>query len=109
MKMKSIKITISTCIVFAVLATGSAHASTVRGRLVHANGSPAAGFAVTVYNPQTGRSSPAHTGPDGMYYLYNVRAGSYYLEVWISAGGKPVLYQITVGEPYADVAQIGVP
>jgi hypothetical protein len=107
--MKSINITISTWIVFALLATGSAHASTVRGRLVHANGSPAAGLSVTVYNPQTGRSSPAHTGPDGMYYLYNVRSGSYNLEVWTSPGGKPVVYQITVSEPYADVAQIGVP
>lgn len=107
--MKNITITISTWIVFAVLAIGSAHASTVRGRLVHANGSPAAGFAVTVYNPQTGRSSPAHTGPDGMFYLYNVRPGSYYLEVWTAPGGKPVVYQVTVGEPYADVAQIGVP
>jgi hypothetical protein len=91
------------------LGTGLANASTVRGRLVHANGYPAAGVAVTVFNQQLGRSSPAYAGPDGMYYLYNIPAGYYYLEVWIYPGGAPVVYQIQVFEPYTDIPQIGVP
>lgn len=94
---------------FVVLSTAVANAATVRGRLVHANGYPGAGMAVTVFNQQMGRSSPAYAGPDGMYYIYNVPAGYYYLEVWIYAGGAPVVYQISVGEPYTDIPPIGVP
>ena len=97
------------CILFIILTTGLGNAATVRGRLVHANGYPAAGVAVTVSNQQVGRSSPAYAGADGMYYLYNVPPGYYYLEVWIYPGGAPVVYQIQVIDPYTDTAQIGVP
>jgi hypothetical protein len=97
------------CLAFVVLTTGLASAATVRGRLIHANGYFAAGVAVTVFNPQLGRSSPAYTGPDGMYYLYNVPPGYYNLEIWINPGGAPIVYQIQVGEPYTDIPQIGVP
>jgi hypothetical protein len=94
---------------FSLLATGSAVAATIRGRLVHSNGYPAGGVAVTVVNQTVGRSSPAYAGPDGMYYLYNVPAGYYYLEVWINGGGQPIVYQIRVVEPYTDIPPIAVP
>jgi hypothetical protein len=97
------------CLLFSSLTAGSAHAATVRGRLVHANGYPAAGVAVTVFNQQVGRSSPAYAGPDGMYYLYNVRPGIYYVEVWVRASGPPVVYQIRVVEPYTDIPPIRTP
>jgi hypothetical protein len=97
------------CLLFVVLSTALASAATVRGRLTHANGYPAAGVAVTVYNQAVGRSSPAYVGADGMYYLYNVPPGYYYLEVWINPGGVPVVYQIEIVEPYTDVRPIGVP
>jgi hypothetical protein len=86
-----------------------AGASTVRGRLVHSNGYPAAGVAVTVVNQSVGRSSPAYAGPDGMYYLYNVPPGVYYLEVWVYPGAAPMVYQIQVVEPYTDIPQVGIP
>src|SRR5437588_22985 len=86
-----------------------ANAATVRGRLVHANGYPAAGVAITVVNQQVGRSSPAYVGPDGMYYLYNIPPGYYYLEVWIYPGAPPQVYQIQVFEPYTDIPPTGVP
>ena len=96
--------------VLVVLTAGLANAATVRGRLIHgSNGYPAAGVAVTVYNQGVGRSSPAYTGTDGMYYLYNVPPGYYYLEVWIYPGGAPIVYQIQVAEPYTDIPPTGVP
>ncbi len=99
------------CAVLLVVMAQAASAATVHGRLVHAgNGYPAAGVPVTVYNQNLGRSSPANSGPDGMYYLYNVPAGNNnYLEVWMYPGAQPVVYQIQVVEPYTDIPQIAVP
>jgi Carboxypeptidase regulatory-like domain len=96
-------------VLLVFLVTGSANAATVRGRLVHSNGYPAAGVAVTVFSQGTGRSSPAYTGGDGMYYLNNVPPGYYYLEVWSYPGGAPAVYQIQVYEPYTDIPPTGVP
>ncbi len=92
----------------------AATAATVRGRLIrYVNGGqyPAGGMAVTVYNQYTGRSSPAYTGPDGMYYLYYVPPGGYYLEVWTSRDPRvpPTVYPVQVVEPYTDIPQIAVP
>jgi hypothetical protein len=96
-------------IVFICSAVGAANAATVRGRLLHQNGYPAAGVAVTVYNQTMGRSSPAFAGADGMYYLYNIPPGNYYLEVWIYPNSPPVVYQIQVAEPYTDIPPTSVP
>jgi hypothetical protein len=96
------------CSVLLVVVAQAAGAATVRGRLIHAGNSyPAAGLAVTVYNQGLGRSSPAYSGADGMYYLYNIPPGYYYLEVWI--GAQPMVYQVQVIEPYVDIPQIIVP
>lgn len=100
------KLPVCLCILFLVTA---ANAATIRGRLIHSNGYPAGGIAVTVYNANTGRSSPAYTGGDGMYYIYNVPAGPYYLEVWVYPGSPPVVYQVQIGEPYTDLPQVMVP
>lgn len=94
--------------VFLWFTAALVSASTVRGRLVRSNGYPATGVAVTVVNQQIGRSSPAYAGPDGMYYLYNVPAGYYYLEVWVNPS-SPIVYQIQVLDPLTDVVQIVVP
>jgi hypothetical protein len=96
---------------FLILVSAAASAATVRGRLVHAANQYAAapGIAVTIYNQYVGRSSPAYSDVNGMYYLYNIPAGTYYLELWIHPGGNPVVYPITVGEPYTDIPQIPMP
>jgi hypothetical protein len=91
-----------------------ASSATVRGQLdrVASNGahSPAAGVTVTVRNQSGGRSVPVRTGQDGLYYLYNVSAGSYTLEVWASSDAKvpPKSYPITVVEPLTDIPPIAV-
>jgi hypothetical protein len=92
-----------------VVGAGLANAATVRGRLVHKNGSPAAGVTVTISNQKAGRSAPARTGADGMYYLFNLHAGAYYLEIWVQPSGPPQVYQIQVVEPNTDAPQVPVP
>lgn len=96
---------------FSALGTNVSAASTVRGRLDRRYGYqvyPAANVRVTVYNPNIGRSSPAYTGNDGMYYFYNVPAGDYYLEVWVSQ--QPLVYTIRVYEqPFTDIPPILLP
>ena len=90
------------------LASASQAQTTVRGQLLRNGQSPAAGIQVTLYSPTFGRSSPAVTGPDGMYYLYNVPYGNYYLEIWLS--NPPRAYPAQVGRyPYNDLPQIAVP
>jgi hypothetical protein len=84
-------------------------AAMVRGRLLlmTARGpQPAAGIAVTVFSQRFGRSPPVKSGPDGMYYLYNIPAGFYTLEVWLGPGAAPRPYPIQVREPYSDIPQI---
>jgi hypothetical protein len=89
----------------------SAASSIVRGRLfrvVNGGSYPALGIAVTVVNSQMGRSNSAYTGPDGMYYLYNIPPGTYTLEVWVA--NPPMTFQIQVNpEGYTDIAPIQVP
>jgi hypothetical protein len=102
------------CFVMVLVMLQAATAATVRGRLIrYANGGqyPAGGVAVTVYNQYAGRSTLAYTGPDGMYYLYSVPAGGFYLEVWTSRDARvpPTVYPVQVGEPYTDIPVIVVP
>jgi hypothetical protein len=101
-------------VLLLVLAASLAHAATVRGRLVHRNNSynngyPAAGIQVTVINSYGVRCSPSTTGADGMWYLFNIPPGPYYLEIWIYPGRAPMAFQIQVYEPNTDIPQIFVP
>lgn len=101
-------------LVLTVVTVGVATAATVRGRLdrVYRNGvrKHAAGVAVTVLSRARGRTSPSHTDSDGMYYIYNVSPGAYYLEVWVnsSPGSPPMVFPIQVVEPYTNVPAIVV-
>lgn len=89
-----------------------AQAATVRGqlyRLVYNTRYPAPYIAVTLVNPTMGRSSPAYTDTNGMYYLFNVPPGSYTLEIWWSRDPSqpPLRYNIIVNNnPYTDIAPI---
>ena len=94
-------------------ATASCYAGTVRGRIerrdAYGRTFAAAYVQVTLYSQQQGRSSPAYTGVDGMYYLYNVPSGSYTLEVWVSPD-RPLTYGIQVyNQPYTDIPPILIP
>lgn len=92
-----------------LLVAGVAHGATVRGQLIYAsNNAPAAYVAVRLNTPGRGASEFAYSGSDGRFYLRNVPAGSYQLEVW--RGNKIVLtFPVTVQEPAAELATARVP
>jgi Carboxypeptidase regulatory-like domain len=85
-----------------------AWAATVRGKLLRGKAA-APGVAVTLLNQQTKiRTAPAYSGSDGMYYITNVRAGSYLLEVWGKGNRVTSSFNIQVKEPESDVNPIYV-
>lgn len=97
-----------------VTATVSAYAATVRGRLDRRDGYgrtyAAAYVNVTLFNSQLGRSAPAYTGTDGMYYFYNVPPGYYTLQLWLYPGRQPLSYRIQVyDQPYTDISPLLIP
>src|SRR4030095_12342604 len=87
------------------LAAQSHAQTTVRGQLLENGQFPAAGIQVTLLSQATGRSSPSITDNDGMYYLYSVPLGNYYLEVWTSNPPQAYPVQIT-GSPFHDLPRI---
>ena len=100
---------------FTLLAAAESAAGNVRGLLLRRGPQgayPAEGIAVTVYVQQLGRSRPGFSGSDGMYYLYNVPAGQYFLEIWAHGfSNPPIVFQIVVDDrlPFTDVAPVTVP
>jgi hypothetical protein len=95
------------CTALALVAA-SASAASVRGEVQHRNGKPAEGIAVTISDHKDFRSAPAHVGTDGMYYLANIPAGQYYLEVWVNPQ-TPQVYEVKVAEPNTDMPRVTVP
>jgi hypothetical protein len=95
------------CAALAVAAT-AAHAASVRGQVLRRNGQPAAGVTLTISDHKSYRSAPARSGNDGMYYLFNIPAGQYYLEVWVNPK-TPEVYQVTISEPNTDLPRVTVP
>lgn len=112
MKVKSSAFLLLAITLFFV--TASAYAGTVRGRLDRQGPYgiyPTPYVPVTLYSPFYGRTSPAYTGTDGMYYIYNVPPGDYTLEIWIQGFSyQPITYGIRVfDQPYVDIRPILVP
>lgn len=110
------KVTPKYCLAALVIVLASAvaaEASTVRGKLERQTPYgpyPAQGIPVTVNHPDLGRSGTAYSGPDGMYYLYNIPPGSYTLEVWVYPNSPPWKFPIVVyNTPYTDIPPITVP
>ena len=97
-----------TAIAFFWAVVGVGQAATVRGKLLRGNG-VASGVKVTVLNAQKVSSQPAYSGSDGMYYIPNVKAGSYTLEVWATPKKAPLTIHIQVKEPETDVNPMKLP
>ena len=101
-------------LMFSSITAVGASAATVRGRVdrrdMYGRSYPASYVRVTLYSQRFGRSSPAVTGPDGMYYFYNIAPGGYYLEVWVDPDKPPRSFTINVPErPYVDIPPILIP
>ena len=70
--------------------------------------SPISGVRVNVVS-QAGASGPSYSGPDGMYYLYNIPPGHYTLQVWDKPDQPPLQFAIEVyRQPWTDIAPIQV-
>ena len=104
------------CLVLAVVSASSVgvSAATVRGKVgcMTAGGKQGAvtGKYVTVFNASIGRSKQAAVGTNGMFYLYNIPANNYVLEVWSRSNPSlpPQTFQLKVLEPYTNVPAITV-
>lgn len=108
----SVKFVLLSLLVFAT--TAYAYAGTVRGRLDRRDAQgrdyPAASVGVTLTNDRGVRSSPAYTGSDGMYYLYNVPPGTYLLEIWVHPNRDPIRYTVQVSnQSLTDIPVIVIP
>jgi len=92
-----------------IFLAGGAYAANVHGQVVYINNSaPAPYVAVRLNTPGKGASEFAYSGNNGKYYLQNIPAGSYQLEVW--RGGKVVVtVAVTVQEPDTGLAPTRVP
>jgi hypothetical protein len=108
-----IRFTFLTAVVWVGTVTVSA--ATVRGKIGCAVeqgkvGRPNTKY-VTVFNARIGRSKQAPVGPAGMFYLYNIPANRYVLEVWSRSnpGLPPQTFQLNVLEPYTTVPEVTVP
>jgi hypothetical protein len=69
---------------------------------------PAAGVVVTVWRQDLGRSVASYSMQDGMYYIGNLPAGGYMLEVWIGPENA-LRFPIQINEPNTDIAPVLVP
>jgi|RhiMethySRZTD1v2_1073278.scaffolds.fasta_scaffold27526_3 hypothetical protein len=113
--MKRLLYLIALIVSFTVVMAAESSVGNVRGLLLRRgpNGNhPVAGIAVTVYAQHMGRSRAVYSGSDGMYYLYNIPGGAYYLEVWAHGyGNPPIVFQIFVNDrqQFTDIAPVTVP
>src|SRR5271168_4499303 len=99
------------CLLVAIVSasTITVSAATVRGKIGCAatggSAGPVTGKYVTVFNASIGRSKQAAVGKDGMFYLYNIPANTYVLEIWSRSNPSlsPQTFQLKVLEPYTNV------
>lgn len=101
----------SSLIVFAAATSTLVSAATVRGKVgCSVAGKQATDKYVTVFNARIGRSKQGAVGANGMFYLYNIPADSYVLEVW--SRSNPSLpaqtFRLKVLEPYTNVPVVTV-
>jgi hypothetical protein len=96
--------------IFCLAPLSHGQTTTVRGQVVRRDGiTPLPNISVDLLTGAGARSVPSISGANGMYYLYNIPAGDYQIEVW--AGGSPIVYpvRIVLGTPLQDLPRVVVP
>ena len=93
--------------IVASLLIAAAAEATVRGQVVRRdNGQPYAGVQITLA-AGANRSVPAYTDAQGMFYLQNVPAGAYTMEVRSKRQTVNVPVRVT-REPYTNVSRVTI-
>lgn len=103
---------VMSCVFVLASFANTVCAENVRGRLDgygQYGAYPVPRVAVTLFSQTFGRTSPAYSDYQGMYYIYNVPPGPYTLEVWIG-GPQPMIFNIyvTPNLQVTDIAPIRV-
>ena len=80
---------LSVLVVLLIAATVFASATTVRGRVLAADGTPYPSAAVTLKSRTGAKTSPVYTDREGMFYVANVAPGAYTLVVRTSRSETP--------------------
>jgi hypothetical protein len=92
-----------TLLVFAIAT--AADAATVRGKVTYSDARPHPGVSITLTSAATGATPTVRTDEEGMFYLQNVPAGQYTMEVTTSKGKST--YRVTVtADAYSDVPPV---
>lgn len=97
-------------VLLAAMSAGMACAATVRGRLQKGNNG-VSGIAVSlVGGPNNVTTTRVYSDGNGMYYVPNVKPGTYTLQIWASSNGKPFTFtNIKVVEPVTNVNPVKIP
>ena len=110
MKTRSVIFIAFVIAIFCIAPLSHGQTTTVRGQVVRKDGiTPLPNIPVDLLTGSGARSVPSITGANGMYYLYNIPAGDYHLEVW--AGGSPIVYPVRIvpGTPLQDLPRAVAP
>ncbi len=103
------KVVAAVLLAYLVVGLGQAAAATVRGKLVRGT-AVVSGVQVTVLSAKKVRSAPAYSGSDGIYYIPNVPAGKYTLEIWATPNKPPLTVPIQVtAKPETNVNPVQLP
>jgi hypothetical protein len=76
-------------LVVLLVAANAFAATTVRGRVLAADGTPYPSAAVTLKSRSGAKTSPVYTDREGMFYVVNVAPGAYTLVVRTSRSETP--------------------
>jgi hypothetical protein len=98
-------------ICFSNITSSFAQMATIRGQVVRNTpygAMPAPNIAITVRDIFNRRSSPAYSGFDGMYVIFNVLMGPNSLEIWTNPA-TPLIVNIRVYDPLTDIQPILIP
>jgi hypothetical protein len=93
--------------VLLVAGTAFAAATTVRGRVLAADGTPYPSASVTLRSKSGAKTSAVYTDRDGMFYVANVAPGAYTMVVRTNRSETPFPVSAQP-RPYSDLAPVHV-
>jgi len=101
------RISLSLFVTLIAIGAAADAATTVRGRVLAADGTPYPSAAVTLESASGAKKPPVYTDREGMFYVSNVAPGAYTMHVKTSRSEKT--FPVTARPAqYSDVAPVSV-